>query len=1044
MQIFKLFLSAVLFITALLFSGCQGNNSEPVETNTTVSSTHLSDYNSTQPAKLSFVNDSEVNVTANGQIIDILILAKNSANSTNTVGRIGVEYLNNTNTGLVTNAPAAIENGVVSFSYKAPDNLQGAVDAGITFTKLRFYSIDDPSVNITLKVDYTPQNSSAGKPVLKTLTLSQSSINITHSAETKSLTLFGYTNQGTTNINANIGIKYSNTDIDVGYFTPISPTITDGRVTFTYNGPSNLLKTESNISKTTFTFYDKNNTNITTLLTVNFSPSALNQQYANYKLTLVDVNRTITAPLQQEVFDLYLKGADGRPAENEPIVIDYFDGSKGTVNTFKQMTDANGHAQFLYTAPADLTNFNNSVITFRVENTTAAATKVSSTFTVSTNTTDLAKLQVATPSITLSRNGETVSIDIFAFNGNNEPFTGGSVMVQYPDSIVNSGVEGGHFLQTSVPITDGKATFNFVGPDPLSSNVGPLNFKFVYSAATNISTTLTINYVPDIPKLVFNDSNITVTKNGEVVNIDVSVYDKYNTPYEGGNIKIKYPNSVLSGKDVGSFNTTSASIINGKAHFIYTAPNPLDGNDTFSFTFYHDAQPLLSEKDLNITITPASGQIILTNYDLNASYDTSMNLNSVKPMTFFVEDENGIKIHDSNITSMKVSVLNTALASLIDSAGHSGTSLTINNKNSVRMNLKSTTISGIVPIKVYTEFKDANNDDKNLTKVFNVIILSGPPTAMSLSYVQTSQNTDIAKFVEDWVLTVTDKYNNLVNTSPAVSLGAIIGYAKASASVNNIANYLYVDATNNDGNLTDTNPDTFISSKNIFNNVDLVNDKLVLFGGTGYKFEAYGKWDIDTIAAPNKLTLLDDYNGAEIDGLGYTVGHNFRNEVCSNSPAVANVYAKDNNNILDSTGSMIVQIEYDYYLVGKDVVLWANLVGDVNGTSEKVGIGRKVTLRGQGLTGASYSYAKGFEGVVRLNVTVSNSVEKYKNANFSYSVEVTGEDTNWTIIGDSMTDGNITDCSLNHGVGYVDVNVTDPAGGAGEINLINVLPSPEF
>ena len=295
---------------------------------------------------------------------------------------------------------------------------------------------------------------------------------------------------------------------------------------------------------------------------------------------------------------------------------------------------------------------------------------------------------------------------------------------------------------------------------------------------------------------------------------------------------------------------------------------------------------------------------------------------------------------------------------------------------------------------------------------------------------------------------MTDKYNNLVNTTPSVSLGMITGYAQSSATTSNVANYLYFDAVAGDGNLTNATPDTFKSSKEVFENVDLVNDKLILFGGEGYKFASYGKWDINAIDDNKTLSLVDDYNASDETGLGYAVGHNFRNERCDGSSVVANVYAKDNNNTLGTTGSMIVQVEYDYYLVGKSTVLWANLVGENNNTEVKIGIAKKITLRGSGLEGESYDYAKGYSGVTRLYIHISDTVEYYKNANFGYAVEVSGDDTNWTVSGTSM-DQNITSCvdadNVNTGgVAYVDVNITSDATNSGTITVKNVLVGSEF
>jgi len=938
-------------------------------------------------------------------------------------------------------------NGHVAFNYTAPSTLPADT---ANFTTLTFTldgnrtnsATQTAEANVTLGVNTTVVvDPKYDNYVLKAYPEN----NVTIRSGSESVVLEIYLEDNSTNlpvVGENVVIEFfGSTQGSLDKFS--AKTDDNGQIAFNYTSPVDL--TDINNTKLNVVFKLSGSTDVNDSLAIDFNTTL--KDYSDYSLALVDVNRTITSSSQVEVFNLYLEdNSTGTPqsAEGDRIIIDYFDGTLGTVNSFNGVTDANGHVQFTYTAPVDLVDLNGSAITFRVQNTTASQNEVKSIFTVSSNASLLSKLQLTTSSITLSQNGEVRTIDVLAFNGNGEAFSDGSVTVRYPDEISNGSRVGGQFAQGTVNIVEGKASFSFTGPDPLS-NKNALNFTFIYTQDSDINTTLTINYTPDIPQIVIDDGNITVTKNGEIVNVTLSIYDKDYAPYPNGNIKIKYPASVLNGKNVGSFDVSTTSVVNGKATFIYTAANPLDGNDSNVFTFYHDSQPALSEVDFNISIVPDASQVVLTNYVLNATYETNMNLETTKGMTFYIEDDKNVKIDDSNVTSIKVTVLNSALGSLEDTGGHTGSSLTVTNKNSVQMNIKSNTLSGVIPIEVYSEFKDANNEDKNLTRVFNVVVKSGAPTAMSLSYAGTSQDSEHAKFIENWVLTVTDKYNNLVNSTPSISMGAIIGYADSSANTANIANYLYFDSATNDGNLTDANPDldTFTSKYNAFDSVNDVNDKLVLFGGNGYKFNAYGKWDIKEKNSTT-LELIDDYNGSRVEELGYAVGHNFRNEVCDGSSVVANVYAKDGNNTLGSNGSMIIQVEYDYYLVGKSIVLWANLVGEHNDTAVRTGIGKKVTLRGNGLTGESYHYAKGFEGNVRLNIKITDTVEYYKNANFGYLVEVTGDDTNWTVEGTSISDGNITDCSLNSGVAYIDVNITSEAVNAGDIIIRNLIPSSEF
>ena len=97
------------------------------------------------------------------------------------------------------------------------------------------------------------------------------------------------------------------------------------------------------------------------------------------------------------------------------------------------------------------------------------------------------------------------------------------------------------------------------------------------------------------------------------------------------------------------------------------------------------------------------------------------------------------------------------------------------------------------------------------------------------------------------------------------------------------------------------------------------------------------------------------------------------------------------------------------------------------------------------MTGPSYTFAKDFSGVVRMNLTITDTVEYYKNANFGYAVEVSGDGNVWSVKGTSMSDGNITAsfCNENSGVGYVDVNISSSTN-SGTITVKNVLPSSEF
>lgn len=568
----------------------------------------------------------------------------------------------------------------------------------------------------------------------------------------------------------------------------------------------------------------------------------------------------------------------------------------------------------------------------------------------------------------------------------------------------------------------------------------------------NGSTGSTLPTVPDVNStavtVVLPVTTSNLTTNSQVVNIDVQVFDSANNHYSTGSIIKINPADVLTGRDIGTFDKLTSTLVKGVATFVYTGPANLDANTSnIEFGFYHSSD---STKVLTytMTLTPETNQTVLTNYTLKTSSAVGVNmaLESSKTVSYTVYDASNVALADAKMQSITATSLNPSVATLSDSIGNTNqTTLTLLNKNNMTINVNSTTTSGIVPIKVDTIFTDANGVDQNITKVFSILVLSGPPSAISLSYASTEQVATRAKFIDKWVVTVTDKYNNKVNSNPSVSVGMLAGYATdSSGTATNPANYLYFDANSAQSGSINASADTFTAPASVFTTVDDQNDILAVFG-TGYKYDASGKWDITNPNSGTVLNLVDDYNSTNRTGLGFAVGNNQREDRCQpGTKWVANVYADGSVPVIDSTGTMIINVEYDYYLTGKSTVLWVNLVGVQNSTSTQLRVGesRKITLRGQGLTGETYTYAKGFSGPVRLEVTLKNTVEPYYNSNFNYQIIVTGADTNWTITGNSMNNG-ITSC-VNNGRAYVDVNVTSPAGAGGEIQLTNLVPLSEF
>ena len=532
---------------------------------------------------------------------------------------------------------------------------------------------------------------------------------------------------------------------------------------------------------------------------------------------------------------------------------------------------------------------------------------------------------------------------------------------------------------------------------------------------------------------IISDSNATVilttdertiTLNKDRIEIDVTVIDNQNNPYNGGDVKIIYPDDVREGRDIGYFASSDVLVVNGHAKFTYTAPNDISENtNDIIFYFYHENN-INDLKKYTIKLVPEQNQIILTNYQIYIDDDEepSMGLDSSKLISFMVKNEKNENIDDSQIKSITVTSLNPSLATLENTQDDNGSNLITLGKNSVPISVKSNTLSGIIPLQVSAVFIDANGKEQSLLKIFNLLVLSGPPTAMSLAYSETTQDKANAKFIEKWVLTVTDKYNNLVNTNPSVSMGMIAGYTQsADVKSSNLGNYLYFD---NNGTINKTT-NTFSTNQNVFAKVDKVNDVLVTFGN-GYTYEASGKWDINTNDTNNTLDLVDAYNGKTTPSLGFAVGHNYRQDPDMRGVEwVGNVYPENNNYIIDDSGHLILNVEYDYYLTGKDVMLWVNLIGMQNDNMVRIGEARKITLRANGIEVIDpivnnwwgYKDTNETEQKYTFKIKISGTEEYYRHANFEIEEQYIGSYVN-------INNDNINYSTINDNEANVTFNVT--------------------
>ncbi len=562
-------------------------------------------------------------------------------------------------------------------------------------------------------------------------------------------------------------------------------------------------------------------------------------------------------------------------------------------------------------------------------------------------------------------------------------------------------------------------------------------------------TSTASNYTP-----VVRNSTVEITKNKQNEEIVVAVYDQLNRPAVDGNISIIYPDIITNSVDIGSFDKSTVDVENGEAHFSYTAPNDLqtlteNNITTTSFKFYYN-DDIANYAELSLRFNPDTNQTVIKEYNILFSPQDGtykMSLEQSKSFSVLLRDEDGNAVDESDIEDINISLENSYIAKLVNSSGEENTSFHFTNKNNITMTLQSKTVSGLVPIHVDTKFKDINGEEKTLNETYNIIVESGPPTSISISYADTTQDKEHAKFIEHFVVSVTDKYFNPVNTNPQVSVGAIVGYAKYEDDglYANTDKRIYVDSApfaTLTQNTLELNRDYIEANTTI----DLANDILVTFGN-GYTYPASGAWSFDEFNSSAITLSAGQYDGNETTNLGFAIGRNHRQDACNfGDEWIGQAKLQNNSATIDENGSAVIDFTYDYYLVGKDILLYVNIIGKDNKLDKTIKIGevKKHTLRGLGIEigdDRTVTAENGATVTKRFYAWISQTDLPYRNARFVFqNVTQTG---NGHIVAGYPIQMPIDSCSSN-GHAYVEYTIQADANETFSVTVDKPLIVNEF
>ena len=539
---------------------------------------------------------------------------------------------------------------------------------------------------------------------------------------------------------------------------------------------------------------------------------------------------------------------------------------------------------------------------------------------------------------------------------------------------------------------------------------------------------------------------ITVTTNNEVKTVTLRVFGEGGSIIDGGTITVGYPAEYIAGQDVGYFKENKVTVVDGRATFTYVGPsdiyNIVNTLTNISFSFFDTLNAAGTSTSLTVNFEPDTTiqPPLLTGYTIDFvdnNNKATLELNSTSVFTVSVKNDKGDLVLDENILSLTITSLDPARAILVDSTNSDVPSLTFNLKNDIPMTIKTNTVSGQVMFDILLDINDSNGNRLTKTITKSVVVFSGPPTAMSISYAYTDQNETTKRFIEHMNIAVTDKWNNPVNTNPLIYVGAIGGYATDPASTvgNNFAVDLVGTATVDSSSGAGTSAQ-MTASKDFSAFVTPSDDTLMTFG-RGYVYQGSGKWDISN-AANGQLDLVETYTASSAStNMGYAIGHNYREDICNLAGGewILNTDSADGTYRVDNNGIALVNINYDALFVGHTIIVGATTIGTLNGSSETIRLGesRSHTLRGLGFDGArSFTIPTGGAVTVGMNVHIKDTGYNAKNVFFDYVV--TSSDTvTISATNDSMSVGGIYSCE-NNGIAYVEVTASS-SGTAGTVTI---------
>ena len=374
--------------------------------------------------------------------------------------------------------------------------------------------------------------------------------------------------------------------------------------TDTFNLYKSVIISTSQLDNNTTT----TDTNETIPTTTNQSALVVNNdvnmsQYVG-DLTIDPRNVDVTTSSSQFTFNIQAISKDGKSYISNALIqpIALIDENGNTLGYFNQnlyMTDSNGVAHIIYTAPSDISTISGQkIMKFKLFDTNIT---VSAVLNFTQNNANVAHLSLIPNDISILEPKMTQQIKIIATDKDFFPVSGANIVFSTMHDDKN--ILGEFNTKSITTDKNGEAIITYTAPNDITNLNTKATALFMLKDNSDINTTLIARFengISNLDRIVVTPNNINILSPNQIQNVVVLAIDKNNNPMKNVKIDIEalVDDNNLSYGSVDKYQITTDE--NGKASVTYTAPQNINFDSNKTIVFKLDNNTSIQTK-VNVT-----------------------------------------------------------------------------------------------------------------------------------------------------------------------------------------------------------------------------------------------------------------------------------------------------------------------------------------------------------------------------------------------------------------------------------------------------------